>query len=201
MLLTLCSSHLWSQQDSAKALNNALLFEVGSNFTLRSFEGQLVSFKRMISESKSWRLGISLSGGHTEGEDLVLEDTLFVKKNDDRSVASLTVVVSFQHYRSPAKPLRFYYGYGLTAGFDHQWNKPGRSFDGDRLQFGVVGQLGVEWFFHENFSLSGEYGAVLSYRYYWRDYLQTDEVTIITVENHSVDFRPSYVRLGLSAFF
>lgn len=191
----------WPQTDSVRAGKNALLFQVGSNFTLSAFEGQLVSFKHMTSDSKGWRFGLSLSGSHTEGEELILEDTVYVKADEDYSFASLTATFSFQHYRAPVKPVRFYFGYGVTSGFSHQWNNSGRSFSGNSIRFGFIGNLGMEWFFHENVSVSGEYGASLTYRYLWRDYELPDTGQDFKIVDHTVDFRPEAVRLGISAYF
>lgn len=117
------------------------MFQIGSNFNLGSFDGKLISFKKQLSETKAWRLGIDFSGLHTFGETLTNPDSVFVVADDDESQFTASLSYAYQHVANPRDPIRFYYGYGVKMGFFHYWNTTAYATDDyyDEVRLGPIG--------------------------------------------------------------
>ncbi|MBL7960717.1 hypothetical protein JNL27_10820 [bacterium] len=182
---------------------HALLFQVGENFSLRSFDGSLISLKKQLSEKKAWRLSIGLSGYHTKSEKVMSIDTTTSIYDSDDSQANVSLSFSFQFFTNPEDVLSFYYGYGVRTMWNHNWSDVPHIYnDGaDQLSIGPIGFLGIEYAVTDRIKLSGEYGAFLYYRYAFTKYDRPIVDNKDKTTSHTFGLTPDYVRLGLSAYF
>ncbi len=57
-----------STDDAQFVEKRALLFQISNNFTLKSFQGSVISYQKWVSDNKSIRWGISLSGNVSKNE-------------------------------------------------------------------------------------------------------------------------------------
>lgn len=207
MLIILCGTWLpkLHAQDKPLAIadKKALMFQVEPSLNLSSLDGTLFTMKKQLTEKKAWRLSISLRGSHTEGETLVYEDSSVGTGNSDYSNAFVSMSFSYQHYINPEERVRFYYGYGAQLSYYHNWSNGPADYQNDqyedRIMAGPIVYAGVEWFFTDRFSLSGEYGAYLYYAYGFSKYKGDDGH--FTLDSHTIALSNQNARLGLSLYF
>lgn len=187
----------------------ALLFQISNNFTLRSFEGGLISFKHHFSEKNALRIGISFSGNHDENTDHNVSypvDTLNQHFKDVNSTASFSIYSSYIHYLNNTSVIKTYYGIGLYVGYDHRYltydENPYNNIN--TWSFGPTGLFGVEWFPHSNIGLIAEYnfsGKLSFGKSYVLNYRSSDGSGIKThTTTYSYGLGQQNVRLGLSVY-
>ena len=211
------SCQLFGQPDSTKIPHKkyALQFLISSNFSLRSFQGSLISFKRNFSDKTALRVGIDLLGYSGN-----IEQKTYLSPNDstlrDRKIDQHEIDFGFtsQFIFYPTKDnIEVFFGGGPIINYAHTKNNDDyRTPYGlsDRTEevwsFGLSFPIGVEWHFRNNMSLSAEYGLLIFYR------LQNEEVVIDSNNpdfNHQIDkedrnaffVSPSSVLFGLSVYF
>jgi len=203
LLVTLCiislSSFplLYGQTDSTKTINlkgrKAITFLVSSNFTVSSFEGSLFSFRKMIENDEAWRLGVSLSGYHTNIDNISSNNN---SSNNYSSILTLKISGSRQLYINPDDVIRGYYGYGLRIGYQHSWDIRTRD---DQITAGPIGYIGVEWFVTHRISFCGEYCAQIYYTY---DYYRPAYMPYYsTSRTNTIGLTQDNVKLGVSVYF
>ena len=70
----------------------ALMFQVGSNFSLRTFEGSTISAKYQISNVSSVRFSLSTNFfGDDTRQDAIRADTLYSKLDEERNFSNMSL--------------------------------------------------------------------------------------------------------------
>lgn len=182
-----------SSQRKLDDKNWALLFQVNSNFTLRSFQGSVISVKKHLSPQKALRIGVSLDADLRD-QDLMNfrevrdHDTQDVLNDElDESISQidqleLDISAQFLHYFLPQNDVSVFVGMGNfweigRMKSNRQTESQSNNYPGSMREFeavdshtryswalGLSGVLGVEWFCLKSISLIGEYGLVVGYR-------------------------------------
>lgn len=143
----------------------ALQYGVGSNFNLGSLLGSTISFKKHISDSHAWQVGLGVRADFSSGE--------YVDADRNYIQQSFAVIAHYLVYplltERSGETIHFFYG----AGPEITWNRSTESIDREqndrdvsenRWSIGVSGVVGTEWFVHERISLSASYRSVLGFR-------------------------------------
>ena len=206
-----------AQQDSSpiKADARALVFSIDPNFTLGSFEGSTISYKRHRSESAAVRVGLSFSGGYSAFDQD--RDASNLDQEGDNANAGVSASLYFLRYTRSRTSVHLYYGAGPTfsAGRSSGDVTTEYGIDGDVTQAqrfvlvgaGVSGIVGVEWPATDWLSVLAEYGQTVRYSYTHT----TNEIDFqnnsdndnkaFSRSDHTISTGPSGVRFGLSVFF
>jgi hypothetical protein len=187
----------------------AMQFEVGIDFTLKSFDGMLFSLKYQLSKRSAIRLGAGVS---TLSRDITLEDTAFSypgKQND----LGLSVVGYYLFYPSPASPINVFVGIGPRASYIHSnfevvEDEPPNYNITDKyntLSAGLTGLLGAEWFATTDISFFGEYSFYALYSKTKDEYEITNPSGgLVRSEKRTLEdfkFQGNTARLGISVYF
>lgn len=214
-----------SSSSEIKIPKNAFQFQVDDNFQLSSFQGSVISMKRLLSEKRAIRFGLSISANtsNDDSESSATADSLVSNRQSDRS--SYGFNISAQYLCSPYKVsgIVFFFGAGPIMSYSYaksdDKNVYYQSAIGDTVKtkhvataknygLGIIGVCGVEWFLKEKLSLTAEYG--LSIQYSWRDsetnisqesVMGNNEKIDRTDNSNSFAIRPVAVRFGLSIYF
>ncbi|MGH1365750.1 MAG: hypothetical protein ACRBF0_19470 [Calditrichia bacterium] len=226
------SSALIAQSDSTKVAKNSLekgarslQFRVTENFTLSSFDGSDISYKRHTSAKTAQRLGVSIlidldsdngssnssnvSGGRQDNE---------VSENQ----YGLTLNALWMKYLTPENRMSFYWGIGPIGGVTF-WDRNSKATtifsdttmrtseseqDQLSLQLGGILVFGTEFFVHKQISLTAEYRSTSAFYRSSSDRTQKEtdvngELSTQNSETSSNRFQigGSAVYLGLSAYF
>ena len=188
--------------------SRALQFQIGGNFTLSSFSGSAISYKRHVSDERARRVGISFNNGYAWQERS--EDGM---NERDRTQLSLGVDIDYtwMNYLTPESSISFYYGYGpgISLDYDRSEQELGSRVDEtEEFIMGVsaIGYAGVEWFFHSSMGLHAEYGASIRFSHRSREVTRTDndDLPSESVSERSTSqifFGGDGVRFGLSVYF
>lgn len=175
----------------------ALNFQISENFTLKSFEGMMISATRHHTRSSAIRFGLDLSIASSESEDN--GETI-----RDCSSRSVELVVHFMRYpRMESEPV-LYWGIGPLISYvasEYETHAPGEPSSSQRQEgmawaVGASGVLGVEWLVAQNVALLAEYGVSADYE------KQIDEQCSDSSERESTSFNfsSSGVRFGVSVY-
>lgn len=189
VLIGILTIWLFSQSDyaqdttknSLKQSKFALQFQIDNNFTLKSFQGNTLSFKYHIYDESAVRLGFSVNGfveTNRQKNDIEVSRTKsyeftinaqfiqYIKTFEDVSLYTGGGPLFFKRYNTTSSP-----------GYENMW------------YLGLSGILGIEWFFKKNMSLTAEYGLSLIYSV--RDEKYSDHYyskEIILGENNMLKF-------------
>jgi hypothetical protein len=157
-------------------------FSISSNLTLSNFQGASISLGQFTSDYQKNRIGISTSvncGTSDQSGNNLTSDVLTSqsKQNSESNRYSIQVIFQRLTYATPNAHTSLYYGIGPLMGIG--WNKNTSSSSsnyvsgsqnwsssdgtGTNYSLGVLGSLGVEWFFSEHMSLHAEYGLTVLY--------------------------------------
>lgn len=121
--VSLSAGNTYSQGDSVKANNSlkdgvwALQFQIGSNFTLNSFQGTVISGKYHLSSVCAIRAGLSLGvdGSKVEtGNRYFLEDTLQRGSSEEtsRNSQNFQLDVQYLQFVNSDEEIAFFFGCG-----------------------------------------------------------------------------------------
>ncbi len=210
--------------------SRALQFQIGSNFQLSDFQGNVISYKRHRSDNSSWRIGLSLEGrlssddSDTEQTSPPGENVTGQEREQSNRELDVTIRPQLQRYLETDKTVRPYVSYGVLTGYSYSFRE--REFysvdetttvsldDTDEdtrhtLRIGATANFGVEWFAASSISFLAEYGADLYYHYSksetMRESFNPDgEITLereTSASGQGVFLDPRSVRFGLSAYF
>ena len=155
----------------------ALQFEIRSNFTLESFQGSTISFKKHMSAGFAWRLGLDLKITFSDDEITdYTEDSLRSLTENNGNSQNIGLRLQGLFYPNPSARTKLFYGFGPLVGFTHNFSesdnlRPSQRLSGSETsthtwELGLTGVFGVEWFAASNISLLAEYGSDIYYRYY-----------------------------------
>lgn len=209
-----------AQTEESKANNSlkdgawALQFQIGSNFTLNSFQGAVISAKRHYSDCIAVRVGVSgsLEFGNSKYNLSDTTRTMALGENSFNT-QSISLVGQYLVYPSPDARINVFFGGGPVFTFSRRYNDS-KSISLEHYQVfiskgwgvGGVGVFGVEWFASMEFSLHAEYDVSL--QYFWdrgsSEYRLTQGDRVLqTQENTSKSWRfyANSVKFGLSVYF
>ncbi len=204
-------SSAFSQEDinNSMKFSKALQFQIDENFTLKDFQGALISFKKHLGNSRALRVGLSTGFQLNTGECHPESTSSEVRKTDCHNF-SLGIYSQYLFYSKSNSSIQFFWGAGPTIGysrrksdiehirFNNIINKEGHVEY--HIQGGLSGVMGVEWLFRENMSLSAEYGMYFSYNYSKLKITPDDEFKIENI-NKSLKLGSNSIKFGLSIYF
>lgn len=167
----------------------ALQFQV-SGLYLYSFQGSNLSCKYHIGNASAWRLGVGLSGS----TDLRNEINNVVTTNDEH--LSININVQYLQYVKSVNDISLYLGTGPY--YSRNFSKSARwQYRDNNWSLGLTGIIGMEWYFNNSMSLSGEYG--ISANYNVSKYINSDGTE--TTDSQSVNVGSgNQVKIGLSVY-
>ncbi len=205
LIMLLCSMllapELKAEMGPIETPRSGLEFQVDNDFQLSSFSGSMISWKRLSSEHRGWRVGLSPMVHHYSS--VQYRNDLSWSETEDR-LYSLDVVVQKLFLGSLNQNARSYWGIGPMVGIYYEeqdqftYNPEGemeletllitRSWD-----FGVSAIVGVEYFVLPNVSLHGEYGFNFVY--------STRNSSRYNLESKNFSLNSRTVRLGLCVLY
>lgn len=199
---------------------SALEFAVGPNFTLSSFSGGTLSYRRHVSESAAWRIGMTLNARSGDSDrDLRSPDTLSSPPlTQEREFGTLGVAVTAQRlwFAGGSSPVHVYVGLGPSAGVfrdDSDLHGETRLTDTTVVEtihaerrdwfVGVAGVLGVEWFMTRSLSLVADYGASVDWQSFSRSTTRTGGASTQQddEDGHVFGISSNGVHFGVAAWF
>ncbi len=204
-----------SDQKGPSRGDYALQFRIGSDFTLHSFSGALISFQRTLSDRNAIRWGLSLDGGYNKVKTDRNEKSHEVKFN-------IGVSMNYLWYTPIAHEIRFYCGAGPIVLFGYNQTKTlhnsGLNIRKETItsgEIGVIGVAGVEWFVRPHISLLAEYVPELIAKYQNTVNKNTDTTVIIhnnerqefphttksKASTKDIHLGSASVRFGVSVYF
>lgn len=207
-------SNAFSQEDISNSMkfSKALQFQIDENFTLKDFQGALISFKKHLGNSRALRVGLSTGFqlNTLNSEVYHPEDTLSsVRKIDDHDF-SLGIFSQYLFYSKSNSGIQFFWGAGPTIGYSRKTSDIENKISNNiidkagyveyHIQGGLSGVMGVEWLFRENMSLSAEYGMYFSYNYSKFKTTQNDKIKSENI-NKSWRLGSNSIKFGLSIYF
>jgi len=211
---------LANDKDSTSTLINdesqCLQFQIGSNFNLGSFQGSTISYKKHISNSRAYRVGISISGKIEDRIDFDNSDTDSLDFRQITDYDNLGIELTGQYLKYlKHKYSYFYYGYGPKVIYSRayqkyysedyitgDWERSSdlRKYYGYSIQVGLELVAGVEVFLTNSISIHGEYSEDISYKRTWSKQPYTgNDYRTININEYSLDF--GGVKFGCSFYF
>lgn len=184
--------------------SNAFQFQISDNFTLGSFSGSTISYKRQLTKDHARRIGLSINNSYSWNNYPDSEN------EEERSELNLNFGISYtwMNYTNPESDIKFYYGYGpgVRTGFGRFVEEQTglKTINQDSFYaISGIGYAGVEWFFQSSMSLHAEYRAFLQVNH------RRDKITHIyngnrdTNRSHStmIILGGNDVKFGLSVYF
>jgi hypothetical protein len=173
-------------QNSLERGSWAFQFQIANNFTLREFQGAVISAKKHFSENTAVRMGVSVVLNGTD-EDVAgtsfQYDTVSSRNTGDASRDGQTFQVNAQYlyYPNPHSAVNFFLGGGPLIVFSRSHSESEQSSrspsgyvstqtnssNGKSWAIGAGAVTGVEWFATRNLSFHAEYGVTIQYQ--WLD--------------------------------
>ncbi len=199
-----------------------LQFRIGSNFSLSSFQGSTISYKKHTSENRAYRVGITVSG------EMLKDSRTYVLSNDTDSLHrdyninnnDFSIAVNWQRLKySRSGNTYFYYGYGpnISYGLDYQnvlqeefdTTEPEIIEDQDKrilhgISVGATLLAGVEYFITASVSIHAEYSQGIKYTYQWYKILSNYNEDLIRNDirrTNAVSLNAGGARFGCSFYF
>jgi hypothetical protein len=214
-----------STLSKAKIPKNAFQFQIAENFQLRSFQGSVISMKRLLSEKKALRFGLSVNTSINNDNSKYYANPDSQLSTRKLSNSSYGVNISAQYLYCPYKVsgIIFFIGAGPILSYSYMKsddkNVYYQTFIADTVTakqvetmkdygIGIISVFGVEWFLKEKLSLTAEYG--LSIQNKWHDVdrkINRESVQSINEEmkqtRNGTNFtiQPLAVKFGISIYF
>lgn len=149
-----------------RPLKHSFQLQIGDYLGVHTFKNTWVSYKCHLSTNKAIRIGINLNVSYDGNYDPSNDNYKDISKN-----AGLSLNANFISYLYFDKTIKPYYGIGpyVSASYSGEntivngfaiSSKRRRSFE-----VGLNGLFGLEWFFHNHFSLFTEYGLQGGFSY------------------------------------
>jgi hypothetical protein len=197
--------------------SRAVMCQIGSDFTLQSFQGLGLQYKYHYSALTALRFGISLSmsGNKTENNDNYIYSDTTTSSTTEGIVYhayNTRVQALIIKYLEPKTDIHLFFGAGPTVAYAWSNQSDGRSNSTSTIEYhsetfsaGLVGVAGTEWFATRTISLFAEYDASL---YYSHTSQRNSSYNSSPVYNSSYEaVRNSWnlsndgIRMGLSLYF
>ena len=200
----------------------ALQFQIGSNFTLHSFQDGIISYLKHTSPDFALRFSIILNSNYNEIDNTVdqsIDGGAPIHSNEPTTNErfGLGLNTQFMFYRKGLYDILFYCGAGPTIGYNYLRQEITSNNDSNNntttrqnkvtyFYGGLSGVAGVEWFFTKGMSLCAEYGASLIYSSQTQKTISESTGVNVTrsmgnADSHGFSFGETNVRFGLSVYF
>lgn len=195
-----------SQKLSLQKDSKALQFQINGNFSLSSFSGSVLSYKKQVTNSRAHRLGLSL-GSRFRSSDLEDDPNERINTNSNNN---LSFSYTWMNYVNPETEIKFYYGFGpgLNAGFQKsEMDEINSKRTNKEYTIGLLalGYSGVEWFFYPSISLHAEYQVSAEASYTQNQSINKNKPANNTVKQivneRAFTLNGNGVRFGLSVYF
>lgn len=214
-------------QNSLKQGAWALQFQIDSNFSLKSFQGAIISAKYHLTDSKAIRIGISGNYSKNDNNNNNINysaDTLGFQQGDIQNSKDFgfSIIMQYLSYVNTQNEVLLFWGTGpviqyskssmegtTNSNYVVQSSQQIQSNDNHSWGIGASGVLGVEWFAAKSFSLHAEYGINLLY--IWSESESSSQISyqpsnqrynyVSSGNNKGWVFNASSVKLGLSVYF
>lgn len=206
--------------DSSKALQ----FQIGSNFSLYSFQGTVFSYKHHLTRKTALRIGLSISVGGSNNDNstdnfYAPSDSLLngSKKSGNADSRRIDLTTQYVWYFNPASKLLLYGGAGPFLTHEYSFEKteniltiPGNPLSKSLTETkgtwwtpGIAGIIGVEWFASKAISFMAEYGIQATYTWSNSEIKNTSPYSVLntTASSKGWGLRGTPVKLGLSLYF
>ena len=220
LMLIVFSMLLANDKDSTNSFikdkSQCLQFQIGSDFSLDSFQGSTISYKKHIAKNRAYRVGISISGQVQDRIDFddSDSDSLDYRQLKDNDALDIELIGQYLRYHTNRYSF-FYYGYGpsiiysrsnqkyhsedYTTG-DWQESSEERKYSGYSIQIGLELVAGVEVFLTKSISIHGEYSEEISYKRTWYKQPYTGNI-YRTMEINEYLLNAGGVEFGCSFYF
>lgn len=146
----------------------ALLFQIGENFNLSSFDGSVISFKYHFENSNALRIGVSISGSSYDEEystdSQVFEDNATFLRDNFYGRVNIEYLI----YNELFKDITFLYGCGPFLAYFNNYtleeneDQSNYSTEETEWNYGLDVKAGFEWFVSTNFSFIAEYSLTFA---------------------------------------
>lgn len=169
-VLILYSTSFSDSLQAYRPLKHSFQLQIGDYLALKTFENTWVSYKMHFSTNKAIRIGLNLNiryDGNYSPKTSSSSDFKDISKGAGLTINSY--YISYFYFDKVIKP---YYGIGPYFSTSYSGENKylsGWSFEYDRrtsYDVGLNGMIGLEWFFHKNFSLFTEYSLKAGFSYY-----------------------------------
>lgn len=191
----------------------AFQFQIGSNFTLSTFQGSIFSGKYNFTENDAIRMGVTLNVNNQNQNNL----------NGGQNPASFNSIITnnrvntygfiIQYLRNNYLKNNFNLYFGGGPSFSYGQNKSGVNYasvinytSNNQIQryYGITACIGIEWYFNKSMSLSAQYG--IAYNYYENITLTNSVMSNIQnsfthIKTTGFTINPNSVLFGLSIYF
>ncbi|MDR9417289.1 MAG: hypothetical protein RI564_13470 [Gracilimonas sp.] len=205
------TTNLFAQEDPSKKNSlekgsKTLQFQINNNFSLSSFSGSMLSYKKQVTNSRAHRIGLSL-GSQFGSSDLEDDPNERIVNNSENNVS---FSYTWMNYLNPDNQIKFYYGFGPAVNAKHQKSEmddinSNRTTKEYTIGLSALGYTGVEWFFHPSISLHAEYQISATGNYTKNESINTNKSTDNSVKQvrneREFTFGGNGVRFGLSVYF
>jgi hypothetical protein len=191
--------------------DEAILFGVTQNFTLSTFDGTTIAWRKHQSDSTAWRFGLSLntkwaSEDREREQDPPNPFGYTDERTDDQTDLDVSVAAYRVRYLTMGDQNRLYHGYGPRIGYqrirrEQIINGTTDDYERDNIFVGLANIVGVEWFRWEKISLFAEYGATLGYTRSTVKDVDGSRSQTDTNTTNNVALSSNGVRFGLAARF
>lgn len=193
----------------------AVQFQVGSNFTLSSFEGAAVYLKSQFSRRLALRMGAGVNGTNEE-QKLKYQELGGTSESDiptKSNSINVTITTKLLYYFNPKSKLNVYLGLGPVGNYSYTYDESFNSgisvvnyFESKYWSGGLNGILGCEFFplqflsFTAEYSVTGTYGKGTNNNTK-RDYYTKEIREYYDIEYTELKLTGNTVRFGLSLYF
>lgn len=171
----------------------ALLFGIGSNFTLTNFSGSMIAGKYHFSSKSALRLDFNLDYLNRQEKD---QD--YTEFQDRNYGGNLT----FLYYLNPKAQFNIYLGIGINFSYSYyfqNYETEDTYYENTTWLTGPKIGAGAEFFVFNSMSLFAEYNYIIGF-----GEVKRDELNNGIFHSHTFDitsFRSDYVKFGLSVYF
>jgi opacity protein-like surface antigen len=189
----------------ARGPGAGLQFLIGSDFTLSSFDGALISYRTRGSNGRGWRFGVGLGGSILNLDTHVEDPDSSFKIEQDSKDFTISLVGQRLFSTAARRDINFYWGIGPDLDYSTSRNSVSSQDLSNSMwswRAGIAGAAGVEWLLADRITLLAEYGALASYS--WGKQKQTntsDPASTATMDFSRFAVSSSQVRFGLTAWF
>ena len=160
------------KKDPLSSYRWAVQFEVGNDFTLRSFDGLIVSLKYHFSPKVALRFGVGANvfSADENWEHKEYYSGFTVDEPIDYDYRNYLLIANVLFYPNPGSVLKVYFGGGPRATHSYSFDeylyddfRYRRQYERSSWSVGLNGVFGCEWFPIEFLSLFGEYSVYGTY--------------------------------------
>ncbi|MBK8554016.1 MAG: hypothetical protein IPL53_24405 [Ignavibacteria bacterium] len=171
----------------------ALMFGIGSNFTLTNFEDAMIAGKYQFSSKSALRLDFNLDYYNEQDADEDFTDF------QDRTYGGN---LSFLYCINPKGRFNIYFTLGINYQYHYSFNGSSGTSAYSESTYWITGPkagAGAEFFIFQSMSVFAEYNYLLGFGK--QKFTQSDGFSIDSRNFNISRFRSDYAKFGLSVYF